>query len=261
LELLAMMPDASSPASYRWRIETMDVRDKVTIITGASAGIGLTTARRFAGEGAKLVLAARSTETLQQLAAELNHRGGEAVAVTADMRSRDDVVRMVEQAFQHYGRIDILINNAGQGVGGAVADVSEDYFRQVIDLNVFGPLYAMQAVIPKMREGGGGVIVNVSSMTSKMSIPGIGAYASTKAALNVLSATARVELAPDNIRVIVIYPRLTTTDFGRNYLGRRPIRTDQPPASGSPPRDSPDTVAERILDAVRNEPAEQYMEA
>ncbi len=239
----------------------MDVKDKITIVTGASAGIGLATARRLAAEGAKVILAARSADKLQQLEVELNQRGGEAVAIPTDMRKRDEVDRMVEQAFNHFGRIDVLINNAGQGAGGAVADVSEDHFRQIIDLNVFGPLYAMQAVVPKMRENGGGLIVNVSSNVSKMNIPGIGAYAATKAALNMLSATARVELAPDNIRVILVYPRLTATDFGRNYLGRRPFRPNQPAGGADmPPRDSPDLVAERILDALRNEPAEQFME-
>jgi short-subunit dehydrogenase len=239
----------------------MDVRDKVTIITGASGGIGLVTARLFASQGAKLVLAARSADKLQQLAAELSQGGAEAVAIPTDMRRKDDVVHLVEQTFQHFGRIDILVNNAGQGAGGFVANVSEDDFRQILDLNVFGPLYAMQAAIPKLRQGGGGIIVNVSSMVSKMNIPGIGAYAATKAALNTLSATARAELAEDNIRVIVVYPRLTATDFGKNYLGRRPIRPGQPAVSAPPrPMDTPDLVAERILDAVREESGEQYME-
>jgi NADP-dependent 3-hydroxy acid dehydrogenase YdfG len=237
----------------------VDVRDKVTIITGASAGIGLATARRFATEGAKVVLAARSVDKLRQVESDLRGRGSEALAIPTDVRNRFDVVRMVDQTYRTYDRIDILINNAGQAAAGRVVDISEGDFRQIIDLNIFGVLYAIQAVVPKMRPGGGGLIMNVSSMVSKMSIPGLGSYASTKAALNVLSATARVELGADNIRVITIFPRTTDTDFGRNSLGDRAMRQRQR-AHSSVPVDSPDVVAERILEAARTEPAELYVQ-
>jgi NAD(P)-dependent dehydrogenase (short-subunit alcohol dehydrogenase family) len=137
------------------------------------------------------------------------------------------VTIMVEQAFQHYGRIDILINNAGQAAAGTVARVSRDSFLRNIELNVFGPLVALQAAVPLMRQGGGGLIINISSMVSKMHIPGLGAYAATKSALNMLSDTARGELAADNVRVITVYPRLTATDFGRNSLGDQRMRQSQ----------------------------------
>jgi len=194
----------------------MDIKGKVVIITGASAGIGLATARRFAAEGAKLALAARSSEKLAALAREIRAAGGEALVLPTDMRDPAAVNRMVDQAARHFGRIDVLINNAGQAVAGAVAEVDPDHFRQVLDLNVFGPVYAIQAAVPKMREG---LILNISSMVSKMHIPGLAAYAATKAALNMLSDTARVELAGENIRVITVFPRMTATEFGKNSLG------------------------------------------
>jgi short-subunit dehydrogenase len=239
----------------------MDIQDKVTIITGASAGIGLATARRFAAEGAKVVLVARSFDKLQQVERELCAEGREVTAIRADMRSRPDVVRMVEGTMQKYGRIDILINNAGQGMAGAVADVGEDDFRKIIDLNVFGVVYAMQAAIPRMRQTGGGLIMNVSSMVSKMNILGLSAYASTKAALNMISSTARAELAADNIRVITVFPRTTATDFGKNSLGDQAMRQRQRAhaTGGAIPVDSAEHVAGKILEAARNEPAEQYM--
>jgi NAD(P)-dependent dehydrogenase (short-subunit alcohol dehydrogenase family) len=112
-----------------------------------------------------------------------------------------------------------------------------------------------------MRLGGGGLIINVSSMVSKMRIPGLGAYAATKAALNMLSDTARVELAADKIRVVTIYPRMTATDFGKHSLGDQGMRQHQR-ASVSPAMviDTPEMVAEKILLAAQKEPDEQYMD-
>jgi short-subunit dehydrogenase len=240
----------------------MELKDKVVFITGASAGIGLATARSLAAAGAKVALAARSTDKLTQLAEELQRDGQAALVVPTDMRNQAEVAQLVETTVQHYGQIDVLINNAGQAVAGTVAEVDVDQFQQVIELNVLGPIYAMQASVPKMREHGGGIIINVSSMVSKMHLPGLGGYAATKAALNMLSDTARGELAPDNIRVITIYPRMTATDFGRNSLGNRPMR-EQQRGSAAPGMviDSAEYVAEKILEAIQKEPAEQFMDA
>ena len=243
----------------------MDISGKVTIITGASMGIGLATAHVFAQAGAKLVLVARSADKLETLADELRAQGHEAIVIPADLRNTTAIHAMAQQAFDHFGRIDILINNAGQAAAGQVATVNPDHYRQIIELNIFGPLHAIQAIVPMMRQGGGGVIINVSSMVSKMSIPGLGTYASTKAALNMLSDTARGELAPDNIRVITVYPRLTATEFGRNSLGDERMRQQQraTPNANAGPRPTPDSaehVANRILLAAQNEPKEQFMD-
>lgn len=238
----------------------MEIQGKIVIVTGASAGIGLATAQRFAEEGAKVVLAARSKDKLNQLAEELRAGGYEALVVPTDMTVRSQVERMIDETVKAYGGVDILVNNAGQALAGTVADVSEDYFRQIIDLNIFGPLYAMQAVIPVMRKSGGGLILNVSSMVSKMSIPGLSTYAATKSALNKLSETAKVELERDNIRVITVYPRMTATDFGKNSLGHRETRQRQRSVENVQ-IDTPEFVAEKILQAVIEEPDEQYMEA
>ena len=238
----------------------MDIKGKVVLITGASAGIGRATAERFARAGAKPALVARSADTLAGLAEELRAQGCEAIALPADLRDPAQVTRIVTDTAQRFGRLDVLINNAGQAAAGTVAEVSLEDFRQIIDLNIFAPLGAMQAAVPIMRQQGGGLIVNVSSMVSKMRLPGLGAYAATKAALNMLSDTARVELAPDNIRVITILPRMTATDFARNSLGNQETRQRQrvnPAAIVDPP----EHVAERILAAVISEPDEQYMDA
>jgi short-subunit dehydrogenase len=130
-----------------------------------------------------------------------------------------------------------------------------------IELNLFGPLYGIQAAAPAMRQNGSGIIVNISSMTSKMAIPGPGLYASTKAALNVLSATARAELAGDNIRVITVYPRITETDFGKNSIGDPEMRGRQRAHRPGVPVDSAEHGAGKMVEALQNEPAEQFMDA
>ena len=237
----------------------MEIAGRVVLITGASAGIGLATVRRLADSGAKLALIARSAETLERLARELRGQAHEVIAIPADLRDPAQIRRVVAETMAHFGKIDFLINNAGQAAAGTVADVNPADFQAILELNVFGPLLLMQAVIPHMRAQGGGVIVNVSSMVSKMRLPGLAAYAATKSALNMLSDTARVELAPENIRVISIFPRLTDTDFSKNSLGNQVLRRQQRAPSAAIPIDTPEHVAERILDAVITEVEEQYM--
>ena len=240
----------------------MNIQDKVVLITGASEGIGLATARLFAQEGAKVALAARSADTLTTIVNELHEQHREAIAVPTNMRNKDEIESMVDSVFQQYGRIDILINNAGQTVRGTIADVDVDQFRQIFELNVLGPVEAMQAIIPKMRQNGGGLIINVSSNVSHMHIPAIGAYASTKAALNMISDTAREELAQENIRITTMFPRQTATNFGKNSLATSKTSQQGPrPSQGRPEPDTAEDVAQKLLEAPRNEPHDQYMDS
>jgi len=239
----------------------MDIQDKVVIITGASEGIGLATARLFAEAGAKVALAARSADTLHTIVNELHEHHREAIAVPTDMSNKDAIEALVDRVFQQYGRIDILINNAGQSVRGNVADVDIDQFRQIFELNVLAPVEAMQALIPKMRQNGGGLIINVSSNVSQMHLPAISAYAATKAALNMISDTAREELASENIRITTMFPRRTATNFGKNSLATSNTNQQGPrPTQGGPEPDSAEAVAQKILMAARHEPHDQYMD-
>ena len=237
----------------------MEVQDKVVIITGASMGIGAATARVFADAGAKLVLAARSADKLEAVAHSLPPQA-ETLIVPTDVTDPAQVRALIAQAFEHFGRIDILINNAGRAVAGWIATVDPDNYRQIIELNLLGPLHGIQAVVPKMKEQGGGVIINVSSNVSKMAIPGIGTYASTKYALNGLSLTARNELAADNIRVVLFHPGMTATDFGKNAVFEENMANWRPGGDGPMPTpDSAEDVARKILEAAINEPAEMGM--
>ena len=232
----------------------MDIKDKVTIVTGASYGIGNATSRLLAARGAKLVLAARSVDALKQLEKELP----DSIAVPTDMRKPDDIKHMIEAAMQKYGRIDILINNAGRGMYGPVEYSQLDDFQEIIELNVYGPLLAMQAVIPIMRAQGGGMIVNVSSLVSKNYFPHLGIYASTKYALNAISLTARQELAKDNIVISVMHPKMTDTDFGKNAIGARPDSASRPRATPIQ-IDTAEQVAEKLVELIVSEEPEAMM--
>src|SRR5579875_3865172 len=202
----------------------MELRDKVVVITGASSGIGAATARRLAGEGARVVLAARRTDRIQALAEELP----EALAITTDMRDSSQVRALFAAATDAYGGVDVLVNNAGQGLHVPVEDIILEDLVAVTELNFYAPLVAMQAAIPLMRNRGGGSIVNVSSGTTLMVPTGTAGYASTKAALNMLSRTARAELAEEGIAVSVVYPFVTATEFHQTLrAGQGPSGRDR----------------------------------
>jgi len=234
----------------------MDISGRVVLITGASEGIGAATARLLTARSAKVALAARSLDKLNTLAGELN----ESFAVQADMTRRESITTMVDATLEHYGRIDVLINNAGRALRAPVADIKIADFQSIVELNLYGPLLAMQAVIPHMRRQGGGSIINISSNVSKMAIPTIGAYAATKYALNGLTLTARAELADDGIIVTVMHPGQTATNFGRNATVDQSMASAPPPSGGSQTTpDTPEDVAKQILEAIAKGPAEQYM--
>ena len=221
----------------------MQIKDKFAIVTGASGGIGLAVARLLAQGGATVVLAARSADKLKQLEREIPG----SFAVPTDMRKQEDIRQLVQQTEQKFGRIDILINNAGQGLLSPVAAIDLKDYREIMELNVFAVLEAMQAVIPIMRKQGGGTILNVSSLVSKNYFPQLGGYASTKYALNALSLTARQELASDNIVVSVFHPKMTATEFGQNARGET-----YHSGAGRPGMtvDTPEAVAEKMIQLI-----------
>ncbi len=162
---------------------------------------------------------------------------------------------MVEAVHSHYGRVDVLINNAARGMHGIrVEDIPIGEFRELFELNVVAPLVAVQAVIPIMREQGGGVIINISSRLSKLHIPGLAGYASTKYMVNALTFTAHEELTQDSIRVCLVIPGRTATRFQLNSM-HVPSEMGQ----WDPQGDSPEVVAETILRTIRTEEAEVYV--
>ena len=229
----------------------MNIKDKVVIITGASSGIGEATARLLFKHQAKVVLAARSKEKLVTLSKTLP---GTLVVLT-DMRKEDEISNLIKKTIKHFGRVDILINNAGRGYDAMVENVDTNKFRELFALNLVGPTVAIKEVVPYMRKQGGGVIINISSGTALMSIPGMSPYSSLKRALVGISLTAREELIKDKIIVSVVYPYITLTDFEKNTMKDvESEETSLPPMQG----DSPDYIAQKILDAIKSGKAEIF---
>lgn len=230
----------------------MKIKDSVIIVTGASSGIGRETARVLGKRGAKVVLAARSAAKLKELEREISG----SLAVPTDMRKPGDIAALVDATMKRYGRIDALVNNAGQGMRAPVEKIDMKEYRAVMELNVFSVVEAMQAVIPIMRARGKGVIVNISSRVSKNYFPNIAAYASTKYALNAISLTARAELAADRIAVCVFHPKVTATDFGQNSRGEKYSSRSMRPGVDI---DQPEDVASKIAEQIESEEAEVSM--
>src|SRR5579872_3862339 len=174
---------------------SMQIEDRVFIVTGASSGIGLSTAVALSERGAKVALLARSTDALEELARKLHC----SLPVTADMTQFHRVREAIGEVHRHYGRIDGLINNAGRSYAASVEEIDPALFDEIFHLNVLGPIVAMQAVIPLMRAQGGGSIVNINSGTAFMTVRQYSVYSSSKRALLGFSLTAHIELKTNHI--------------------------------------------------------------
>jgi short-subunit dehydrogenase len=232
----------------------MDVGNKVVIVTGASSGIGLATAKLLAEREAKLVLVSRSKEKLEKLAKEIPN----SLAVPADMTNISEIKRMIVRVLEHFGKIDILLNCAGQGYDAPVEKTNIETLRYIFDLDVVGPLVAMQQVIPIMRKQGGGTIINISSGTALMLLPNNGGYSSLKRALAHISLTAREELKKNNIIVSVVYPYMTLTDFEKNTI-KDFVPENGEQGEGPPfPPDTAEYVAKKILEGIETREAEVF---
>jgi short-subunit dehydrogenase len=233
----------------------MDVHGKVAIVTGASSGIGLAMARLLSSRGAKVVLVSRSKEKLEMLSRELPN----SLAVTADMTRIPEIKGMVEQTIASLGMVDVLINCAGQGYDAPVETTDIEILHRIFNLDVVGPLVAMQRVIPIMRRQGGGTIVNISSGTALMHLPNMGGYSALKRALADISLTAREELKKDNIVVCVVYPYMTLTDFEKNTIKDPSLadREEQEDERRLPP-DTAEYIAQKILHGIESGEAEIF---
>jgi NADP-dependent 3-hydroxy acid dehydrogenase YdfG len=190
-----------------------NIEGKVVVITGASSGLGEATARHLSARGAIVVLGARRAERIQALTEELNKNGGKALAVPTDVTERNQVKQLVDKAVQTYGRIDVIINNAGLMPASLLERLKVDDWNQMIDVNIKGVLNGIAAVLPYMQEQKSGHVINVSSVAGHKVRPGNVVYAATKHAVRVLSEGLRQEVKPYNIRTTVISPGAVATNL------------------------------------------------
>ena len=232
----------------------MKVRDAVVIVTGASAGIGRETALAFAREGAHVVLAARREERLLELAALCEELGGRALVVRTNVGKAEDVEAMVRVAMEAFGRVDVLVNNAGFGFSGTVEETTEADMRELMDVNYFGAFNAIRAVLPHMRARRRGHIVNVSSVVGKLAFPYHGAYSATKFALVGLTESLRGELTGSGITATVVLPGSTRTEF---FEAQR--TNDGHVSAPTGPQQDADVVARAIVRSVRKPTPEVNM--
>jgi NADP-dependent 3-hydroxy acid dehydrogenase YdfG len=225
----------------------------VVAITGASAGIGRATALRLAKEGAALALCARRRERLDEVAGDITKGGGRALAIAADVTSEPDMRRFVAGTVERFGRLDVMMCNAGFGVYGAIDTIPAEQLRHIVDVNYLGTCYAVRAALPVFRRQQSGHVIIVSSIVGRRGVPYMGAYAATKFAQVGLGECLRAELAGSGIHVTLVFPISTETEFFSVMTAKSGFATR---AAG--PRQTADDVAAAIAAAIRRPVPEVY---
>jgi uncharacterized protein len=205
----------------------MDLAGRIVVVTGASMGIGEAIAKIFADHGASVVMLSRDAARVESARGRVGH-SERTLAMACDVRHREDVDRAIGLTLHHFARIDVWVNNAGHGLLDSVAQMDMAACREMFDTNFFGAVAAMQAVIPVMRQQGGGqqgagqmnagTIINISSVAGHIPVPFHGAYSATKFALNAIGKAASVELKKDGIHVLTVCPGRVHTPFSENAV-------------------------------------------
>lgn len=232
----------------------MKLDGAVVAITGASAGIGQAAALAFARARARVALCARREDRLRQLARDVEALGAEVLVRAVDVADEAQVHAFVDAAVQRFGRLDVMVNNAGYGVRGRVDETPAEDYRRLMDVNYLGTVYGCQAALRVMRPQGSGVIINVSSIVGHRAQPGGGAYAATKAAQVSLTEALRVELRGTGIHACSVHPIGTATEFAEVANRESHGRTGGPIG----PVQSAEVVADAIVRCARHPRAEVF---
>ncbi len=190
-----------------------NIEGKVVVITGASSGLGEAAARLLSAQGATVVLGARRADRLKSLADDITRDGGKALAITTDVTDCDQVKKLVDEAVHKFGRIDVMINNAGLMQQSPLERLKIDEWDNMIDINIKGVLYGIAAALPHMQRQKAGHIINVSSVAGHKVFPSGAVYSATKHAVRALSEGLRQEVKPYNIRTTIISPGAVTTEL------------------------------------------------
>jgi short-subunit dehydrogenase len=231
----------------------MDLSGRVAAITGASSGIGLACARHLAKAGVGVVLGARRTSLLESTAAQITREGGRAAITPMDVAREDDVQALVATAIREFGRLDIMICNAGFGYYGTIEDTPPDVMQRMMTVNYMGTYYGARAALPIFRAQNAGHLIFVSSIVGRRGIAFMGGYSATKAAQAGLAESLRTEFAGTPIHVSCVYPISTRTEF-HDAMTRDYGHT----VSGLGPKQSVDDVARAIVKCVRRPRPEVY---
>ena len=231
------------------------ISEQVIVITGASSGIGLATARMAAAQGARVVLASRSEETLASVTANINATGGQAIYVVADVGDREQVQRIADAAIEHFGGFDTWVNNAGLGIVGRIEDGNETDFRRLFDTNFWGVVHGSLVALPHLKAHGG-ALINLGSVASDVAFPIQGMYSTTKHAIKGFTDALRIELSYEKapVSVTLIKPAAINTDFAHhahNDADREPMLP--------PPLYAPKEVAFGILHAAAHPKRDIYI--
>jgi len=231
------------------------MNDKVVVITGASGGIGAALAVQLGSKGYSLVLGARRERQLNDVAAQSATR---TQTVICDVRQREDIERLRDSAFAEFGRVDVWVNNAGQGIGKKVLELTAEDFDEMMSVNLKSALFGMQAIIPHFQERGIGHLINISSFLGRVPLVTFrSAYSASKAALNVLTANLRMDLRAEypSINISLVMPGVVTSDFSQNALGGTPKTAFRP---GIMKPQTPEEAAAAIVELIENPRPEIY---
>jgi NADP-dependent 3-hydroxy acid dehydrogenase YdfG len=227
---------------------------RVVVITGASAGIGRATALRLARDGACIVACARRLDRLERLRTDVEAAGGQALPIVADVAREADMHNVVDRAVERFGRLDVMMCNAGFAIYGAIDDITPEQMRRLVDVNYFGTYYAARAALPVFRRQSAGHLVIVSSIVGKRGVPFMGAYSATKFAQVGLAECLRSEVEGSGIHVSVVYPVSTDTEF-KDVMLRE---TGHAITQSAGPRQTAEQVADAIAGALANPVPEVY---
>ena len=204
-----------------------DLSGKVVVVTGGSMGIGEAIAKIFADHGANIVVLSRDSGRAESARGRIGHTD-RTIALACDVRHREEIDRVIGLTLHHYDRCDIWVNNAGHGLLDSVSELDMAACRDTFDTNFFGTVASMQAVIPVMKQQGGGAIINISSVAGHIPLPFHAVYSATKFAMNAFGKAARIELQTSNIHVMTVCPGYVRTDFGANALRGREVKVVRP---------------------------------
>ena len=190
-----------------------NIKGKVVVITGASSGLGEAAAKHLSVLGATVVLGARRADRIEKLASEINDNGGKSLAIAVDVTQREQVKKLVDSAVEHFGRVDVILNNAGIMPLSPMDRLNVDEWDTMIDVNIKGVLNGVAAVLPYMKEQKSGQIINTSSVAGHKIFTGSAVYSATKFAVRALTEGLRMEVKPYNIRTTIVCPGAVKTEL------------------------------------------------